>query len=124
MKAGQDMPLAFQFVNRREYFRHDCNLPARLIGPNGDCAVSIRNISGGGAMIRADALSAQTLTGNGFRVQIETIGGFGISRRWRKNDDFGVSFNISDREKAALGAKLAQRFSGAGRRSLLSFPWL
>lgn len=109
--------------DQREFIRYACDLPATVVGPYGDISVQILNISAGGAKMQGNSLAAQTFTGKGFFLCVAEHGTFPITWRWQRNDEFGVSFDVTQSRKLLLTHTLALRFGKSLAALVLAIPF-
>lgn len=98
----------------RTYTRYDTDVLATLTCPGLRFAVRMLSISAGGALIRLDRLSSKVFEEEAFLFEITGIGQFNASKKWRRDTDIGVKFDMSDNERLRLSERLAERF-GASR---------
>jgi hypothetical protein len=97
----------------RAYARFDTDVLATLTCPGLRFAVRMLSVSAGGALIRLDRLSSKVFEEEVFLFEITGIGQFNASKKWRRDTDIGVKFDLSEIERLRLSERLADRFAAA-----------
>jgi hypothetical protein len=96
--------------NRREFTRYDTDVSAAVTSPSMRISVRMLSVSAGGAFIRLDRLSSKVFDADTFLLEIYGIGRFSVSRKWRRDTDFGVKFDLGAEDQARLARRLEERF--------------
>jgi hypothetical protein len=110
---------------KREFPRYDTNVSAILTSPTMRIGVRMLSVSAGGAMVRLDRLSAKVFEDDSFLIEITNIGRFSAGKKWRRDTDIGVKFDLSDNDRRRLAERLADRFGArpaAAHRSPVPSP--
>jgi hypothetical protein len=94
----------------RVYARYDTDVLATLTCPGLRFAVRMLSVSAGGALIRLDRLSNKVFEEEAFTFEIHGISPLNAHKKWRRDTDIGVKFDLYDHERLRLGERLAERF--------------
>ncbi len=103
--------MAPQLAKKRVFARYDTDVPVTLTSSELRIVVRLLSISPNGALIRLDRLSAKFFDDVVFLLEINGIGKIKANKRWRRDADVGVRFDLSDADRARLADRLANRLS-------------
>lgn len=96
---------------RRSKQRHVVRIQGRLHQDGYAMPCTIIDISAGGLRIRFDSAISRALRDKRSRVDVPEFGTFQADFRWRKSDEAGLSFVLTDRQAHQLSETLAKRFA-------------
>ena len=103
--------MAAKLAEKREFPRYDTDIPVTLASSELRIVVRMLSISSNGALIRLDRLSAKFFDEEVFLLEIKGVGKIKASKRWRRDADVGVKFELTDSDRARLADILADRLS-------------
>ncbi len=96
---------------QRAYSRYDTNVSVMLTSATMRMTVRMLSVSAGGALVRMDRLTSKVFEDETFYLEIDGVGRFPTSKKWRRDTDIGAKFELTDDDRIRLAGRLEDRFA-------------